>query len=60
MNEAAHVLATLTFDFDQQNFDEMVQNLNTLSQVFKKAKPAWKNCKPLKAALSKDDFNKVL
>ena len=58
--DGASVLATLTFDFDSLNYDEMVQNLNTLSQVAKKLKPAWKQCKPLKKALSRDEHAKVL
>ena len=37
----------------------MVKNLNSGSEIFKEMMPAWKKCSPVKAALGKEDFNRM-
>lgn len=59
--QAASTLALLSFDFEEQGtLSEITSNLNTLSQVFKELKPAWTGCQPVKEALTKEEYRKVL
>ena len=59
--QAASTLALLSFDFEEQGtLSEISSNLNTLSQVFEELKPAWTGCQPVKDALSKEDYRRVL